>query len=180
LRNESVLLARARELDQGALAEIHDAYYGPLLRYIAFRVSDQQIAEDLTSDVFTRLLTALHDGRAPETTLRGWLYGVAANVVNDFHRQRYRRPQTELPETLASPHGDPTEAAERTLQQNHLREALVELTLEQQDVLALRFGYDMPIRDVAETLGKSEGAIKQLQARAVTMLSKKLALWRGV
>ena len=56
----------------------------------------------------------------------------------------------------------------------------MKLTPEQQDVLALRFGYDMPIRDVAETLGKSEGAIKQLQARAVTMLSKKLALWRGV
>ena len=51
MRNESVLLARARELDETALAEIHDAYYGPLFRYIAFRVSDRQAAEDLTSEV---------------------------------------------------------------------------------------------------------------------------------
>lgn len=175
LRNETVLLARARELDQAALAEIHTAYYGPLYRYIMFRVSDQHQAEDLTSEVFMRLLTALRDGKAPETTLKGWLYGVAANVVSDHHRRSYRRPQTELPETLTSDEGNPTEALDRTLQHSRLREAMSDLTSEQQDVLALRFGYEMPIREVAETMGKSEGAIKQLQARAVAMLSKKLA-----
>ncbi len=180
LRNESVLLAQARKLDPGALAEIHTAYYGPLFRYIAFRVSDQQTAEDLTSEVFTRLLNALHAGRAPDTTLKGWLYGVAANVVTDFHRQQYRRPQTELPDSLPSLHEDPSEAAHFNLRQTHLRAAMGELTSEQQDVLALRFGYDMPIRDVAETMGKSEGAVKQLQARAVAMLAKKLTSWRGM
>ena len=175
LRNESVLLARARELDQTALAEIHTAYYGPLFRYIMFRVSDQHLAEDLTSEVFMRLLTALQDGKAPETTLKGWLYGVAANVVSDHHRRRYRRPQTELPETLISNEGDPTELLDRTLQHTQLRAAMKDLTQEQQDVLALRFGYEMPIREVAETMGKTEGAIKQLQARAVAKKKKKLA-----
>ena len=175
MRNESVLLARARELDETALAEIHDAYYGPLFRYIAFRVSDRQAAEDLTSEVFVRLLTTLHDGKAPETTLKGWLYGVAANVVSDHHRRHYRRPQTELSESLPGLHGDPAEMVDRKLNQSHLRILLGELTPEQQDVLALRFGYEMPIRDVAEVMGKSEGAIKQLQARAVAMLSKKLS-----
>ena len=180
MRNESVLLARAHELDEGALAEIHTAYYGPIFRFIAFRVADRHAAEDLTSEVFIRLLTALNGGNAPQTTLKGWLYGVAANVVGDYHRQQYRRPQTELPETLASSFGDPTDAVDRTLQQGRLRQAMNELTAEQQDVLALRFGYDMPIREVAETMGKSEGAIKQLQACAVMMLFKKLAQWRGV
>lgn len=175
MRNESVLLARARELDETALAEIHDAYYGPLFRYIAFRVSDRQAAEDLTSEVFVRLLTTLRDGKAPETTLKGWLYGVAANVVSDHHRRQYRRPQTELSEALPDSYGNPAEMLDKKLSQAHLRTLLGELTTEQQDVLALRFGYEMPIRDVAETMGKSEGAIKQLQARAVAMLSKKLS-----
>ncbi len=175
MRNESVLLARARELDETALAEIHDAYYGPLFRYIAFRVSDRQAAEDLTSEVFVRLLTTLRDGKAPETTLKGWLYGVAANVVSDHHRRQYRRPQTELNEAMPDSYGNPAEMLDKKLSQAHLRTLLGELTTEQQDVLALRFGYEMPIRDVAETMGKSEGAIKQLQARAVAMLSKKLS-----
>ena len=72
-------------------------------------------------------------------------------------------------------YGNPAEMLDKKLSQAHLRTLLGELTTEQQDVLALRFGYEMPIRDVAETMGKSEGAIKQLQARAVAMLSKKLS-----
>ena len=71
--DEITLLARARALEDEALAEIHETYYEPIFRYIVFRVSNQQIAEDLTSEVFVRLLSALRDHTAPQNTLRGWL-----------------------------------------------------------------------------------------------------------
>ena len=175
MQDELSLLARARQLDPEALGLIHETYYAPIFRYMSFRVGDRETAEDLTSEVFTRLLTALRDRHAPQNTLRGWLYGVAARVVSDYHRKAYRAPQTELDESLASDEPDPSDIVAGKLTQETLQEALQELTEEQRHVLSLRFGSGLPIQDVARTLGKTEGAIKQLQARAVAALARKVS-----
>ncbi len=175
VHDELTLLARARQLDPEALAHIHDTYYTSIFRYVAFRVGDHATAEDLTSEVFTRLLTALRDKTAPQNTLRGWLYGVAARVVSDHHRQTYRAQQVELDESFASADHDPADIVDRKLMQENLLRAIQDLTEEQRHVLSLRFGSNMPIQDVARSLGKSEGAVKQLQARAVAALARKLS-----
>ena len=175
LHDEFTLLADARRLDPDALAQIHDAYYAPIFRYIAFRVTDREVAEDLTSEVFARLLAALRDRKSPRDALRSWLYGVAAHVVSDHYRQQYRAPQVDLDDDIASSDHDPAEMIESKLRQEDLKSAMQELTDEQRHVLALRFGAEMPIRDVARTLGKTEGAVKQLQARAVAALARKLS-----
>ncbi len=175
VHDELALLARARSLDPEALAQIHETYFTPIFRYVAFRVNDRAAAEDLTSEVFTRLLSALRDKNAPQNTLRGWLYGVASRVVSDYHRQQYRAPEVELDEALASRELDPAEAVEKMMTQENLKRVMQELTEEQQNVISLRFGYDMPIQEVARTLGKTEGAIKQLQARAIAALARKLS-----
>lgn len=174
MQDELLLLNRARSLDPDALAEIHDTYYVPIFRYIAVRINDQATAEDLTSEVFTRLLSALREKSAPQNTIRGWLYGVASRIVKDHYRKQYRRPVTELDENLTSDLGNPVEAFNEKLTQEQLREAITELTEDQQQVIALRFGYEMSIRDVAESMGKSEGSIKMLQARAVAALTRKM------
>ncbi len=175
MQDELTLLARARQLDPEALAHIHDTYYTSIFRYVAFRVSDHATAEDLTSEVFTRLLAALRDKNAPQNTLRGWLYGVAARVVSDHHRKAYRTPQVELDESLVSTDHNPADIVEGKLTQESVQRAMQDLTEEQRHVLSLRFGSDMPIQDVARALGKSEGAVKQLQARAVAALARKLS-----
>jgi RNA polymerase sigma-70 factor, ECF subfamily len=175
VQDELTLLARARQLDPEALARIHETYYTSIFRYVAFRVGDHTTAEDLTSEVFTRLLTALRDKHAPQNTLRGWLYGVAARVVSDHHRQAYRTPQVELDEELVSADHDPADIVERKLTQESVKRAMQDLTEEQRHVLSLRFGSDLPIQEVARALGKSEGAVKQLQARAVAALARQLS-----
>lgn len=172
--DEQTLLARARQLDPEALAAVHDSYYPAVYRYIRYRVSDDTAAEDLTSEVFTRLLTALRDRNAPQNTLQGWLFGVAARVVSDHHRQHYRKPQVALVESLASLDDTPGQAFEALMSREALHAALAELNDDQQRVLALRFGSDLPIREVAALMGKTEGAVKQLQARAVAALSRRL------
>ncbi len=174
MQDELTLLHRARALDAEALAQIHDTYYVPIYRYIAMRVNDRETAEDLSSEVFTRLLQALRDKSAPQNTLRGWLFAVAARVVNDHFRQHYRIHHTELEESLPGTEDGPERVLEARMTQKELRQALQTLTEEQQHVLALRFGFDMPIKEVAHALGKSEGSIKMLQARAVAMLTRKL------
>ena len=130
MQDELALLARARKLEPDALAAIHEAYYAPIFRYVAFRVGDRATAEDLTSEAFTRLLSALRDRNAPQNTLRGWLYGVAARVVSDHFRKRYRAPQVELDESMVSREAGPAEAVEAMLAREDLKQAIGELTEE--------------------------------------------------
>ncbi len=174
MQDELALLARARTLDAEALTEIHQAYYSPIYRYVAMRVGNVKVVEDLTSEVFTRLLSALRDKTAPQRTLRGWLYKVAGHVVVDHYRRQGRATQVELTEMLPSKEESPEMLTERQLSAESLHEAIRDLTEEQQTVLALRFGSGMRIREVAQMVGKSEGAVKQLQLRAIAMLSNKL------
>ena len=174
MQDELILLNRARALDPEALAHIHDTYYTPIFRYIAFRVSDHQTAEDLTSEVFTRLLSALRDRRAPQNTIRGWLYGAASLVLKEHYRKQKRAQLTELDESLTNGLESPDQVFEKKFFREQVKDALSSLTEDQQRVLALRYGYEMSIRDVAETLGKTEGSVKQLRARALVALSKML------
>lgn len=174
VEDEMRLLAGVRQLDERALAEVHDTYYPAIFRYIAFRVGDQLTAEDLASEVFARLLTAVRDQNAPQNTLRGWLYKVASYVVADHHRRQYRAEKAAVALTIENDPIDPSETVSKRQTIDELYTAMADLTKEQQDVIALRFGSNMAIRDVAQTMGKSEGAVKQLQARAIAALSKKL------
>ena len=174
MQDELSLLHRARALDPEALAQIHDEYHTPIFRYIAFRVSDHQTAEDLTSEVFTRLLSALRDRHAPQNTIRGWLFGAASLVVKEHYRKQKRAQYTELHDSLADGLVTPDQAVASKLFRERVKDALDDLTDDQQQVLALRYGYEMSIREVAETLGKTEGSVKQLRARAIAALSKML------
>lgn len=177
VHDELTLLAKARSFDEEALAQIHDTYYGPIFRYIAYRVGDQRVAEDLTSEVFVRLLSALRDRTAPQKTLRGWLYRVAYFVVSDYHRANYRQEEVPLEEgmgELPADGPDPAAAVSHKMRWEDVSQALEHLTDDQREVVALRFGQELSIREVADLMNKSEGAVKQLQARAVATLSRQL------
>jgi RNA polymerase sigma-70 factor, ECF subfamily len=173
--DDQFLLAQARRLDSDALTQIHDRYYGPIFRYVAYRLGNPDLAEDVTSEVFVRFLSALRDHTAPQNNLKGWLYSVASRIVADHFRHKYRHPELQLSETAVSPADDPVDIVADHLTWQELAGALTELTAEQQEAIALRFGDDLSIREAAQFMGKSEGAIKQLQARAVAALTRHLA-----
>lgn len=172
MQDELLLLHRAKSLDQDALAQVHEQYYDSIYRYMAYRVSDLQTAEDLTSEVFIRFLHAIQQGSAPQNTIRGWLFGAASLILKEHYRKKKRTQLTELSDTLPGDTSEPTEKLEFQEKKDALRQALTNLTDEQQQVLALRFGYEMPVRDVAETMNKSEGSVKMLQVRAIAALTK--------
>jgi RNA polymerase sigma-70 factor, ECF subfamily len=169
--NELLLLNQARTLDPEALTQIHNSYYAAIYRYLAFRVNDHKTAEDLTSEVFTRFLSALRERSGPKNTLRGYLYGIASMVVKEHYRRQKRSRETELSDQLPSQQEAPEQAVHAQFRREDLGRALENLTDDQQEVVALRFGYEMSIREVAHTMGKSEAAIKMLQARALVALS---------
>lgn len=178
--DEKELLTGARQLDPSALARIHDCFYSQIYRYAHYRTGDAQVAEDAASEVFVRFLDAVQNGHAPRQSLRGWLFGTASNVVNDHFRRHYRTnthnedldTHTGLP---ASPESDPEHQLQVNLSHAQLRSALTHLTIEQQHVITLRFGQGLSHREVAQSLGKSEGAVKLLQLRALRALRRILA-----
>ena len=172
MQEELSLLDRARALDEDALTEIHNRYYAAVYRYISFRINDQQTVEDLTSEVFTRLLSALRDRHAPQNTIRGWLFGAASRVVKEQYRRQKRAQIVTLDETVPGQSISPEQMVGKTMSLDQLRQALVDLTEDQQHVLALRFGEGMPIKEVAKLVDKSEGSVKMLQARAIAALTR--------
>jgi RNA polymerase sigma-70 factor (ECF subfamily) len=173
--SDGELLQQAREYDAQALAEIYDRYaksiYGYLYRYLG----DAAQAEDLTSEVFVRLLSVLNTPRAPRDRLQGWLYRVAHNLAIDWFRQQAKGGTLASSEDLPTEDDSPLAVLEKRQVQQQLRVAMRKLTADQQQVLLLRFGQGFKIAEVSRLMDRSEGAIKVLQHRAVRRLRKLLA-----
>jgi RNA polymerase sigma-70 factor (ECF subfamily) len=164
------LLEQARTYNPQALAEIYDRYADSMYRYLYRLVGDAQQAEDLTSDLFIRLLDVLNTRRAPQDQLQGWLYRVAHNLAMDWFREQGKHTSIMLNEELATSGESLLETVEQRQAQSELQEAIGQLTAGQQQVILLRFAEGLKLREVSRVMGKSEGAIKVLQHRAVKRL----------
>lgn len=172
--DDSQLLERARKYEVRALAEIYDRYAEPIYRYLYRIVGDAAQAEDLTSEVFVKLLQALQTPRSPNDKLQGWLYRVAHNLAMDWFREQGKATTLELDEGFLSDGDSPPQEAERRETRQRLRDALRRLTPAQQRVILLRYGEGFKLAQVCEMMGKSEGAVKILQHRAVNRLRRLL------
>jgi len=172
--DDTQLLERARQYEVRALAEIYDRYAEPVYRYLYRIVGDAAQAEDLTSEVFIKLLHALETPRAPNGKLQGWLYRVAHNLAMDWFREQSKAVTQELDETFLSEGESPSQEVEKRETRQRLRTALLKLTPAQQKVILLRYGEGFKIAQICEVMGKSEGAVKILQHRAVNRLRKLL------
>jgi len=171
---DDVLLEQARQYDAQALAEIYDRYAESIYRYLWRFLGDAVLAEDLTSEVFVKLLAVLDTKRAPCHHLQGWLYRVARNLAMDWFREQARSKTLALDEELVDGGESPSSALEKEENHQQLRWAISKLTASQQQVILLRFGEGLKLEDVARIMDKSEGSIKLLQYRATRRLKKLL------
>jgi RNA polymerase sigma-70 factor (ECF subfamily) len=176
INNPERLMERAMDLDAQALSHLHDHYYPAVYRYVRYRLENEQVVEDISAEVFLRLLDHLHRRKGEIHDLRAWLIGTASHLVNDFLRHKYRRPTEAIEdhEMLAAADNLP-ETAEMNEEQAAVRQAMQKLTNEQQHVLALRFSQGFSVEDTAQMMNKSNGAVKVLQFRALNMLRKLLS-----
>lgn len=170
---ETRLIARVQARDPVALGEVYDRYATRIYTYLYHRLGDRPLAEDLTSEVFVRMLEAAQSRRFAHTSLSGWLYRIARNLVVDHHR---RRSETvPLDEELVEPEAGPAGTVEARLAQDELRAALQHLTEDQRQVIVLRFGEGLTAKQVAEVLSKPETAVWSLQHRALARLQRVMA-----
>lgn len=168
------VLERARTYDAQALAEIYDRYAGPIYGYLYRIIGDPAHAEDLTGEVFLRLLQVLRTRRAPRDNLEGWLYRVAHNLAMDLFRRQKKGPAVPLAEEMIAQDSQPPELVEDRQVKQQLRARIRCLSSDQQRVVLLRFAEELPVAEVARLMDKSEGAVKILQHRALSRLRKLL------
>ncbi len=166
------VIDRARAGDRAAFAELYDTHVDSVYRYLLYRVREPSDAEDLTSEVFTRAFANIHRYRWQGKSFLAWLYTIARNAVTD--RRRRERPTVDLDTAFGVAEEGPTahDHAVKGEAVVALRGAVKHLTVEQQEVLRLRFEHDLSSRQVAKMLGKNEGAIRALQFRALGRLRK--------
>ena len=178
--DDAALLDRAREYDAAALGQLYIRYADRIHRYVYSRVGHEEIAQDLTSIAFVRVLEAVRAGRTWRVSFPGWLFRIAHNVVVDH----FRRPRAEdcclpLEDELASPL-DMEGGAVDAETVGALRVALCHLTAGQGQVIALCYDEGLGNVEAAEALGKSEGSIKALRRRALIVLREHMEVtaWR--
>ncbi len=174
--SEEELLKNAANFDEIALGELYDRYEGRIYSYIYRRTGDNALAEDLTAQVFLKMLEAIQGGKGWHSSFSGWLYRIAHNAVIDFYRQRDRQQQVDLEDaaTVVSTDHNPVVIAETNMDATRLRTAIARLTDEQAEVIGLRFLEGYSISEVATMMDKTEGSIKALQYRAVATLRQLL------
>lgn len=172
----AALVDLARAGDAEAFGQLYDHYAPSVYRFVYYRVSNQALAEDLTSDTFFRALRSMASFQWQGKDFGAWLTTIARNLVVDH----YKAGRTRL-ESTTDDFSDRTEATPSPedevlvrLTNDVLRAAMEKLPAEQQECLTLRFLNGRSIAETATSLGRSEGAIKQLQLRAVRNLAKLL------
>ncbi len=168
---EAALVARAAGGDAGAYGELYDSNGDRVFRHVMYRVSQVQEAEDITAQVFLNAWQSIHRYRPMGHAFVVWLLRIADNLVITLYRKR-RHLNYAVPEELteAIPDQRSLGMLDRQVEHETLRQALAQLNGEQQRVLVLRFVEDLPSAQVATIMGKSDGAVRVLQYRALLAL----------
>ena len=176
------LVIAAQQNDHAAFDALYNHYADALFRYLYARCSDQHLAEELLGELWVRVVERIGSFKLPasggELAFTGWLYRIAANLATDHHRRR--RPAVSLSEQWHSEHPAPVELAERAEAQSAVTAALGTLTEEQREVIHLRFFEERSSAEVAALTGRTTGAVKALQHRALGALARALKIYSEV
>lgn len=172
----AALVDLARRGDAEAFGALYDHYNAAVYRFIYYRVSSRAWTEDLVSETFFRALRSMASFQWQGKDFGAWLMTIARNLVVDHYKSGRTRLETSTDDFTG--HEGATEGPEdevlTALTNDLLRSALTRLPAEQQECLVLRFLNGSSIAETAKVLGRSEGAVKQLQLRAVRNLAKLL------
>ena len=171
---DHLLIQRAQQGDADAVATLYRRYVPAITRYVAYRVSDDSAVEDLTAEVFLRMVEGLPQYTITGAPFEAWLYRIAAARVADYFREGNRLPADALNDRISSEDLPLEMDVLQREELERLRAALQQLNDEQQTILILRFIERKSHQEVARILGKSERAIAAAQHRALKRLAKLL------
>jgi RNA polymerase sigma-70 factor (ECF subfamily) len=170
--DEKSLIARARD-DSTAFVQLYRSHYDAVFRYCIHRLFERQSAEDVTSEVFLKVVENIHGFKGNEKQFRCWLYRIATNTVNNHLRKSARRNRLLK---FAHEHSNSQDAdcVVPTDKLTLLREAVFTLKPRYQTIITLRFFENLKLTEIAEVLGSSPGTVRSQLTRALAKLRKVL------
>jgi RNA polymerase sigma-70 factor (ECF subfamily) len=166
------LVLKAISGDIEAFGELYTSHVTKIYRYVYYRVYSKELAEDITQEVFLKAWKSIGSCKGKEKTFSSWLYRITHNLIIDKLRKKQMQSsrEAELPEDIR----DTTDRMEISLEQRDLLKVIEILPSNQRQVIIMKFIEEMDNREIAESLGKSTGAVRILQMRALETLRKTL------
>jgi RNA polymerase sigma-70 factor, ECF subfamily len=170
------LVARGQQGDRDALEELYLIHFDRIYSYLHVSVGNRHDAEDLTTQTFLKMLEKIGTFKWQSAPFSAWLFRIAHNLAMDHFRAARRwQPEEEVPEQPGEEEPSAELVAMKTIGRESMLKLIEDLSPEQQQVLTLKFVFNLPNAEVATILDKTEGAIKSLQHRALVSLQKQIA-----
>ena len=170
--SDEELVEQVQTGDTGAMSVLYRRHRPAVLRYAQARVSDWQLAQDITGEIFLRMLAHLPQYRITGAPFTAWLFRIARNYVISHHQKEDRAPLVPITDAdnSSNPADDPAQQVENEMQMDWVWQGLQQLDETQRDVIILRFLSGLSLIETAHTLDKSVGAVKTLQHRGILAL----------
>jgi RNA polymerase sigma-70 factor, ECF subfamily len=170
------LVGLAQDGDREALEALYLLHFDRIYSYLHLSVGNRHDAEDLTTQTFLKMLEAIGRFRWQSAPFSAWLFRIAHNLAMDHFRASKRwQPEEEVPEPDGAHESSAEEAALQSIGRKSMLRLIEDLSNEQQQVLTLKFVFNFSNGEAATILGKSEGAVKSLQHRALASLQKRIS-----
>jgi RNA polymerase sigma-70 factor (ECF subfamily) len=169
------LVERGQQGDRDALEELYLIHFDRIYGYLHMSVGNRHDAEDLTTQTFLKMLESIGKFRFRSAPFSAWLFRIAHNLAMDHFRAGRRwQPEEDVPEPPGSEELSAEDAAMHSIGRQSMLELIDDLSPEQRQVLTLKFVFNFGNGEVATILGKTEGAVKSLQHRALVSLQKQI------
>jgi RNA polymerase sigma-70 factor (ECF subfamily) len=174
--DELALVARAK-VEPAAVAALYDHYFPLIYKYVLYRVSDAQVADDLVSQIFERMLRDLGRYQPERAPFGAWLFGIARHVVGNYYRTKKRQTWLSLEGIFNLPNNDPIpeEAFLKHEQGDHLLRSLAKLSDRERDLIGLKFAGGMTNREISTLTRLTETNVGVILYRAIQRLRTELA-----
>lgn len=169
---EALLIQKAKEFDSEAWTQIYQSHYPKIYAYLRYRLRDINLAEDIAGDVFLRAVEGIRSYKYRGSSLLAWLYRIAHNRMVDHFRHKDRLNIQPLTDEVIAESSTAQNTMEGPLVREELNSALTNITEDQRQVVLLKFFGGLNNAEVAQIIGKSEGAVKGLQHRALASLRR--------
>jgi RNA polymerase sigma-70 factor, ECF subfamily len=169
------LVELAQQGDREALESLYLLHFDRIYSYLHMSVGNRHDAEDLTTQTFLKMLEAIGRFRWRSAPFSAWLFRIAHNLAMDHFRSTRRwQPEEDVPEPEDTAESSAEDEALESIGRRSMLELIENLSHEQQQVLMLKFVFSFSNGEAGTILGKSEGAVKSLQHRALASLQKQL------
>jgi len=172
------LVSRAQSGEQDAFTLLYREYVAQIYRYIYLRVGQSAQAEDLTQEVFLRVIKNIGNYRYRGRPFVSWLFRIAHNLVIDYYRQMKKEGTVFFIDSISiTVDDDPAVTVEQDMEMLEIKQAIDKLPPRQREVISLRFGSELSIAETARAIGKTEGTVKKLQYEGIIKLRKLMEKW---